>query len=570
MSSMRRRLTSLTPHIILWSILAFLAVFLGWPLLHVFRGAFVDTDGFSLVYVTALLTDPMQLQALGNSLLIAVLVTLSCLVLSLPMAWFMARRCFPGKGLCSALLLVPLILPPFVGAVGMKILFARAGSLSALLMQIGLADGPIDWLGRFPMLGIVLLETMHLFPVLYLNLVASFANIDPSLEDAAANLGATPWRTFRRVTLPLAVPGIFAGTTLVFIWAFTELGTPLVFGLRRVLPVMIYDSVSEVGTNPMGYARVVLVLVISAFGFWISKRLTRRSQRTATLGRLSVQRQETPLRGLPLLALYTFLGVVLFVALLPHVSVIMIALSRRWFLSVLPEGWTLEFFGRALGSDLTQGAMRNSLFLALSASVIDVILGFCIAWLCVRRKLVGSDWLDTVAMLPIAVPGLVIAFGYLGCFAAHFPGSWLDPRTNPMALLAISYAVRRLPYMVRAAHAGLQQTSVTYEEAATNLGASPLRVIRRITLPLLTANLLAGAVLCFAFSMLEVSDSLILAQSEPFYPITKAIYSLMDGLENGVNVAAALGTWAMALLGAGMLWAACLLGKRMGTMFRAG
>ncbi|MBT3294057.1 MAG: iron ABC transporter permease [Verrucomicrobia bacterium] len=567
---MSRRLTSLAPHLILWGILAFLAVFLGWPLLHVFRGAFADKDGFSLAYVTALLTDPLQLQALANSLTIAILVTLSCLVVSLPMAWFMARRCFPGKGLCSALLLIPLILPPFVGAVGMKILFARAGSLSALLMRVGLTDGPIDWLGRFPMLGIVLLETMHLFPVLYLNLVASFANIDPSLEDAAANLGATPWRTFRRVTLPLAMPGIFAGTTLVFIWAFTELGTPLVFGLRRVLPVMIYDSVSEVGTNPMGYARVVLVLVISALGFWISKRLTRRSQRTATLGRLSVQRQETPLRGLPLVALYAFMGTVLFVALLPHVSVIMIALSRRWFLSVLPEGWTLEFFGRALGSDLTQGAMVNSLLLAMSASVIDVILGFCIAWLCVRRKLVGSDWLDTVAMLPIAVPGLVIAFGYLGCFAAHFPGSWLDPRTNPMALLAISYAVRRLPYMVRAAHAGLQQTSVTYEEAAANLGASPLRVIRRITLPLLTANLLAGAVLCFAFSMLEVSDSLILAQSEPFYPITKAIYSLMDGLENGVNVAAALGTWAMCLLGAGMLWAACLLGKRMGTMFRAG
>ncbi|MBL7077538.1 MAG: iron ABC transporter permease [Kiritimatiellae bacterium] len=567
---MNRPSTSIVPHLILWGILAFLAVFLGWPLLHVFRGACIDEGGFSLTYMLALVTDPIQLQALGNSLTIAVLVTISCLLVSLPLAWFMARRSFPGKALFAGLLLVPLILPPFVGAVGLKTLFARAGSLSALLIRMGLVDGPVDWLGRFPLLGIVILETMHLFPVLYLNLVASFANIDPSLEDAAANLGAPPWRTFLRVTLPLAMPGIFAGATLVFIWAFTELGTPLVFGLRRVLPVMIYDSVSEVGTNPMGYARVVLVLLISALGFWISKRLTRRAQRTATLGRLTVQRQETALRGLPLAGVYLFLVAILVVALLPHISVLMIALSRRWFLSVLPEGWTLAFFGQALGSDLTQRAMLNSLFLALTACVIDVVVGFCIAWLCVRRKLVGSDWLDTVAMLPIAVPGLVIAFGYLGCFSAHFPGSWLDPRTNPMALLAVSYAVRRLPYMVRAAHAGLQQTSITYEEAATNLGASPLRVIRRITLPLLTANLLAGAVLCFAFSMLEVSDSLILAQSEQFYPITKAIYTLMEGLENGVNVAAALGTWAMALLGAGMLWAACLLGKRMGAMFRAG
>ncbi|MDP6630873.1 MAG: iron ABC transporter permease [Kiritimatiellia bacterium] len=567
---MSRRSRSVVPYLILWGILAFLGVFLGWPLFYVFRGACVDQSGFSLTYMQALVTDPIQLQALGNSLMIAVLVTLSCLIVSLPMAWFMARRAFPGKAVFAGLLLVPLILPPFVGAVGLKTLFARAGSLSALLMHLGLADGPVDWLGRFPMLGVVILETMHLFPVLYLNLVAAFANVDPSLEDAAANLGASPARTFLRVTLPLSMPGIFAGATLVFIWAFTELGTPLVFGMRRVLPVMIYDSVSEVGTNPLGYARVVLVLLISALGFWLSKRLTRRSQHVATLGRLSVTRQEAALGGFPLIWLYLFLGSVLLVALLPHISVIMIALSRRWFLSVLPEGWTFEFFGRALGSDLTQRAMLNSLLLALTACVIDVVVGFCIAWLCVRRKLVGSDWLDTVAMLPIAVPGLVIAFGYLGCFSAYFPGSFLDPRTNPMALLAVSYAVRRLPYMVRAAHAGLQQTSVTYEEAATNLGASPLRVIRRITLPLLTANLLAGTVLCFAFSMLEVSDSLILAQSDQFYPITKAIYALMEGLENGVNVAAALGTWAMALLGAGMIWAACLLGKRMGAMFRAG
>jgi iron(III) transport system permease protein len=172
-------------------------------------------------------------------------------------------------------------------------------------------------------------------------------------------------------------------------------------------------------------------------------------------------------------------------------------------------------------------------------------------------------------MIPLAVPGLVIAFGYMGCFSGAFPNTFMDPRFNPMTLLAVSYAIRRLPYMVRAAHAGLQQTSRTYEEAATNLGATPWRVIRRVTLPLVSANLVAGSILCFAFSMMEVSDSLILAQSEAYYPITKAIYVLMEGLENGINVAAALGVWAMALLGAAMLWASCLLGKRMGQMFRA-
>jgi iron(III) transport system permease protein len=247
-----------------------------------------------------------------------------------------------------------------------------------------------------------------------------------------------------------------------------------------------------------------------------------------------------------------------------------VAAGRRWFLSVLPADFTMEFFARALGSELARTALWNSLALSVCASALDVAMGFCIAWLCVRRRIAGADWLDALSMAPLAIPGLVIAFGYLGCFSARFPRTLLDPRFNPMALLAVSYAIRRLPYMVRAAHAGLEQTSRTYEEAAANLGATPFRVVRRVTLPLVAANLVAGGILCFAFSMLEVSDSLILAQSEGFYPITKAIYVLMDGLENGINVAAALGVWAMALLAAAMLWAAALVGRRMGQMFRVG
>jgi iron(III) transport system permease protein len=212
----------------------------------------------------------------------------------------------------------------------------------------------------------------------------------------------------------------------------------------------------------------------------------------------------------------------------------------------------------------------NSLSFSLIATVLDLLLGFGIAWLCVRKRIWGSDWLDALAMLPLAVPGLVIAFGYMGCFSGTFPNTLLDPRMNPMILLSVSYAIRRLPYMVRAAHAGLEQVSSTYEEAAANLGATPFRVVWRITLPLISANLLAGAILCFSFSMLEVSDSLILAQSENFYPITKAIYALLESLENGLNIASALGVWAMALLGAGLLLATALMGKRIGQMFRAG
>jgi len=551
-------------------IVATLALFLVWPMAHVFVRAFWDKQGFTWLYFSALFTNPVHRETIATSFIIAFGVTASCVVVALPLAWLFARYTFPGKVVWSGLLLLPMILPPFVSAVGMKLIFARVGALSTLLMNMGLVDGPVDWLGRFPLLGIILLETLHLFPILFLNLVAALANIDPSLEESAMNLGASPMRVFRRVTLPLAMPGLFAGMVLVFIWSFTELGTPLVFGVRRVLPVAIYDSVAEIGTNPAGYAQVALVLIISVLGFWVSKQILARQRSVATLGRLSSGRREIPLSASGTAWATLLVGGILFVAILPHISVVLLSVSHRWFLTVLPQGFTLEFFGRALNSELTRTALVNSLSLSLCATVLDVVIGFGIAWLCVRKRIWGGDWLDALAMLPLAVPGLVIAFGYMGCFSGTFPNTLLDPRFNPMILLSVSYAIRRLPYMVRAAHAGLEQVSSTYEEAAANLGATPFRVVWRVTLPLIMANLLAGGILCFSFSMLEVSDSLILAQSENFYPITKAIYALLESLENGLNVASALGVWAMALLGAGILLAASLMGKRLGQMFRAG
>jgi len=171
-------------------------------------------------------------------------------------------------------------------------------------------------------------------------------------------------------------------------------------------------------------------------------------------------------------------------------------------------------------------------------------------------------------MLPLALPGLVLAFGYVAAFDLSVP--WLNPRQNPTLLLIVSYSVRRLPYIVRAAYAGFQQTSLTLEEASANLGASPWRTMRKITLPLVMANLVAGSILTFAFAMLEVSDSLILAMREQYFPITKMIYQLVGRIDpQAPSVACALGVVGMAILTISLLVASTLLGRRMGQLFRA-
>jgi iron(III) transport system permease protein len=243
------------------------------------------------------------------------------------------------------------------------------------------------------------------------------------------------------------------------------------------------------------------------------------------------------------------------------------SLAKRWDATILPTAWTLEHMRAVFREERTWNAIANSLNYAAFSTLACILLGLAVSYLVVRLRIVGSAALDTLSMLPLAVPGLVMAAGYI---ALTRPGSWLEsigPVQNPTILLVVAYTVRRLPYMVRSVSAGLQQTSETLEEAAQNLGASRLWAVLRITVPLILANILAGALLTFSFNMLEVSDSLVLAQTTRYYPITKQIFSLV-GLAESRNLAAAMGVYAMVLLGGAMLAANALLGKRMGQLFR--
>jgi iron(III) transport system permease protein len=254
--------------------------------------------------------------------------------------------------------------------------------------------------------------------------------------------------------------------------------------------------------------------------------------------------------------------------------VTLVAFSEDWYLTLLPASLTLRHFEEALGHVLTLPSISNSLRYAGWATLLNLVLGVGIAYLVVRTRIRGRQWLDTVAMLPLAVPGLVLAFGYLAMTREGQPFHWLVnfppflEKGNPALLLVIAYSVRRLPYIVRSAVAGFQQTSASLEEAAANLGAGPVKTLVRITLPLIAANLIAGAILAFAFSMLEVSDSLILAQKQIYFPITTAIYSLFGSLGSGPFLAAALGVWAMAFLSVSIVGAGYVMGKKLGALFR--
>lgn len=556
-----------------------LGLFLIWPIALTVRGGFIDPKGaLTFRYIASVFEDPLLVRGLFNALLVAAVTTILCFIMTMPMSLLAARYDFPGKVVVSSLVLIPLILPPFVGAIGLRAILGRMGALNSLL---GFDGAGIDFLGgaiggRFT--GVVLMEALHLYPIMYLNITAALANLDPSLDEAALNLGASRWARFRRCTLPLILPGVFAGATIVFIWSFTELGTPLMFDFYTITPVQVFFGISEISDNPRPYALVVVMLTV-AVGLYLLGKLAFGGRAYAMYSKASIKTQMIrlgPLAGLAALGLFVVITVT---AILPHVGVVLssVSVEGQWYHSILPRQWTFSHFEEALSHPLAMGSITNSLLYASAATAICAVVGIAIAYLTVRIKIPGGFVLDTLAMMPLAVPGLVMAFGYVAMTLAWPFGqgdplegmfSVLGQNPNPVLLLVVAYAVRRLPYIVRSAVAGLQQTSSQLEEAALNLGASTMTSLRRVVIPLIMANLIAGAILVFSFSMLEVSDSLILAQREDHFPITKAIWEFYNRLGDGPYIASAMGVWGMAILTVTLVGASVLMGSKLGAIFR--
>lgn len=553
---------------------ATLAVLFLLPLGMVLRGGLFFDGRPTLAHVAAVFRNPIYAEGLATSLVIATGTTVLATALATPLAWLSVRRDFSGRRALSSLVLLPMVLPPFVGAIGVQHILGRCGALNAML-----GGASIDWLSGHRTAAVILLQSLALFPVVFLNASAALANIDPALEEVAENLGCRGWRKFRRITLPLMFPGLFAGGAIVFIWSFTELGTPLMLGLTRCAPVQIYDALKEIGTESQPYALVMVMLGACLAIYAAARALAARHLRTMPpkgVAAASAARW-TGWRGA--LAATPFVAVAA-AALLPHLGVVLVALARpgAWYRTALPTAWTLSHFADAMGHDLTLTSLRNSLVYASGAVALDLILGVAIAAVVVRSDLRARGALDALATLPLAVPGLVMAFGYLALSARLSHATWVresdaaqwlfDVRSHPAVFLIVAYGIRRLPYMVRAAAAGLQQAPATFEEAASVAGATPWRTLRRITAPLISANLIAGGLLTFAFSLLEVSDSLLLAQRMDYYPITKTIYELFSLVGPGPYLAAALGVWAMMFLGTTIAAASLLLGRRFGAFFR--
>jgi iron(III) transport system permease protein len=537
------------------SLLVFLSAAILYPLLQVLWVACVDGGWPTARPLLAFAARPLFREALLNTLLAGVLAVAIGSLIAVPLALLTVRYRFPGRALVGVLGVMPLVVPPFVGAVAFQQILGRSGAVNLLLLE--------HWGFTVPFMeglaGVVLVQSLHYFPFILLNTAAALAGLDRSLEEAAQNLGCSGFRLFRRVLLPLALPGYAAGALLTFIRVIDDLGTPLMLNYTKLLAPQAYVRVTTIGlTDVDGYVICVVLVALSLGALWLSKAVLARGD-FASLGR-GGDAPPIPLRARGRLLAWGLVVLLLGPALLPHVGIGLLSISRVWSLTALPTVYTAGNYEEILVR--SPGFIANTLRYALLAALADVALGAGIAWLLLRGRVRGRHWLDTISTIPLAIPGVVIAVGYLRAWGGvSLPGLGA-PLTSTWLILVIVYAVRRLPYAVRGAYAVLQQLSPALEEAAQNLGAGRRRSFVRITLPLMTRGLVAGGVLAFISSAVDLSATILLVPRVELGPLSYGIYLYMQSAV-GRGPGAALGVVAILLVAAGT-WAATALARRSG------
>ena len=539
-------MTRVTPGIaaVALAIAAFLLAFLVVPVATVVYTAFSNADGsFTLAHFSAFAEISLMRESFYNSLYVAGMTVLFSTLIAVPLAYLTVRFQFRGAALIHTLGVLPLVMPAFVGAAAMQLLFGRSGSLNLVLNDIfGFTLPLMEGLN-----GVIFVETLHYFPFVLLNLAASLANIDTSMEEAGQNLGSSGFRLFRKIVFPLALPGYIAGASLVFIKVFDDLGTPLVLNVTNMLAPQAYLRVTSIGLeDPIGYVICVILVVfsIAAMGgsWWFVKR---RDFAIQSRGGVSAPRRRlTPWQAV---LAYGWIGALLLLVFSPHLGLLLLSLSKVWSFTVFPEQFTLEHFATVF-EDSTRMIYNTFLYCGLAA-LLDVALGTAIAYLVLRTKLPGRQLLDHMVTVALAMPGLVLGIGYLRTFrGVELP--FIGPLTASWLIFVLAYAVRRLPYALRSCMAALSQVHVSLEEAAENMGASRWRTVTRIVVPLMMGGILAGFVISFVTAAGEISETILLTSRESLAPMSYGIYLYMQSIA-GRGPGAALGVIAVVLIGLG-------------------
>ena len=538
----------------------FLILFVFYPLTRIFYDAFTNEAGqLTLANFYEFFTDSFYLRSLWKSLILGVAAVITTSVVGIGVAFLIIRYEFPYRNLFSYLTMLPMILPPLVGVLGFVFILGRAGTVNVLLHDWFGLQHPLNFM--YGVHGVLLVETVHLFPMMTLSILDALARVDPSLEEAAQGMGASGWRRFWDVTLPLTTPGYISGALLVFIWTFADFITPLVVGVQDLLAPQAYLNIVQFVDRRIFRMGIVIsaLLVLLAIVFVLAARQYVAIKDYSSLAYSKVERRR--LGPVARWLAVGFLSLLMLIALIPQVGVLLAAVGRGWSLTPLPLHYTLEFFEQV--SIETPKFIINSLLYCGIAVFMCIAIGVPMAWIMGRTNAPGRGAMDALTTLMLAIPGTAVGIAYVRAF--NFPLPLVDVTLTGMWLiLPLVLTVRRLPYTVRGSYSSLLLVHKSMEEAAENVGATKLRTFRDITVPLVWKGIFVGALFSFITSIQEASSTIFLTtggnEMIPF-----GIFSFY--IAGSQSQAAALGVILIALCALSLFIVNRIAGTRVGGLF---
>ncbi|MDG1456765.1 MAG: iron ABC transporter permease [Pseudoprimorskyibacter sp.] len=526
MTSLLRRFDFWT--VVTGAILAVLVLLLLFPIVRVLMLSFVDADtlDWTLGNYVELFTRNYYLKGLKNTLFVGVLGTLGACLLGIPLAFFTARFHLWGRAWISTLAILVLVAPPFIGAYAWIMMLGSNGFITNFFEGVGI-DIPTVYGAH----GIILVFTLKFFPFVFLMTQTALMAVNKSFEDAAENLGCTPWQRFVKITLPLVFPAISTGAIICFVLSIADFGTPAILGrgFRTLSTIAFAAYRSELGGLPtMAVTVSMVMIVISMLALLAQRRILSKRRYASSLTNLPVKVKLTGWRNA---AVHIFCHGVVLIAMSPTLVVVYTSFLKTKG-PVFVGGFGLESYGRILRT--APEAITNSFVFATAAVVLITMFSALISYVIVRRETAASGTIDFLMMVPYLIPGVVMAIGFVTTFRSGFMSG-----TSAVWLLIMLYFIRRLPYGVRSTTSSLRQIKPSLEEAAINLGAPPLRAFLKVTIPLILPGLIVGSLMGFITAINELSGTLILYDSGT---ITMPVSIYLAVLDGEFGLAAALST----------------------------
>jgi iron(III) transport system permease protein len=522
------------------------------PLMSLLLGSVRGEDGLSLDHFAEVLTGRLYVTALKNSLTLGAWTSLFSTIIGLSLAWAVSRTEVPGKTLLQPTATLSYLSPPFLTAIAFTYLFSpNAGLVNVLLRDVA----GLPWLtfNIFSMPGLVLVTVMHTFPFVYLLAASALQSVDASYEEAAQILGAGKLRTAFAITAPLVAPAVLSGALLGFVNAIALFGSQAIIGLPGrivTLPTRIYALFDYPPEYGLASALSLVFVLITVVALFLQRAFLARRSYVTLAGKGS--RLALVRLGKLRWAVLGF-GILVFIVAIvaPFATLIAVSFSKSWGLDFW-KGLTLANYKFILFDyDVTRRAILNSLMLATLAATIAVLLGAVIGWIDLRTRIPGRRLLDYFALIPLGLPGIVVAVALIQFWLAMPVALY-----GTLAILLLAYVGRYIPLGVRAANAALRQIDPSLEESAQILGASWLTTLREVTLPLIRLGLFAGWLLVFVPVIQELSASILLFSSSSI-TLAVAIYNLYE--TGYIEPVAALAMVNMVIISAA-IWLATKIG----------